>query len=229
MKEKVLNCLKPTLGKTVLTLGFLGWQYGYSFLGLRLNIITQYGKYLPKLFSGVDWNNYFVRNFSLFLVWVAVALVIFAVIWIFQVISVALYNRKIKKDYINAPEEEYSRLLKTKNKYFEHLKSKIFWFAGILIIFIALFAISDLLEQIRFFVLDSIVWNAHESGATIDMYSAPYTIGSFVVLGFIWYFISAFIIWVFTEQKTKEQEEEIAEKHFAIKVDTGLFGENKED
>jgi hypothetical protein len=229
MKEKITHFIKPTMGKVILALGFLSWQYGYSYLGLRINFLTQYGVYFSKSFSGVDWNNYFIRNFSLFLVWVGIALIIFFGIWLIQLISVTMYNQKIRKNFLNQPTTDYAHLLKDKNRFSVHLKSKLFWLAGIMIFFISLFALSDLIEQIRYATLDSIVWSAFENGTTIDMYSPPYTIGSFVTMIIPWYFISAFIVGLFAEQKSKEQEEEISEEHFAIEVDSNLPTDARED
>jgi hypothetical protein len=229
MKNQIINYLKPTLGKIILMIGFLGWQYEYSHLGLRADFLNQYGEYFGRTLSIVDWNNYFIRNLSLFFVWIIVALLIFVGIWVFQSISIALYNHNIKKNYLNQPEKDYQHLLKNRSNFTHHLKSKLFWFAGIMIILISLFALSDLFEQLRFTTLDSIVWNAFENGTTIDMYSLPLTIGSFVVMGIMWYFVSAFIVWLFVEQKSKEQEEDISEQHFAVSVDTNTPSDQEED
>jgi hypothetical protein len=207
----------------------LGWQYGYSYMGLRIDILSRYGAYFSKSFTGVDWNNYFIRNFSLFIVWVVVALAIFFGIWIIQNLSVTLYNQKIKKGYLNQPEIDYAHLLKSRNTLKVHLKSKIFWFAGTIILFISLFALSDLIEQIRFNTLDSIVWTAFENGTMVDMYSLPYTIGSFVVMIIPWYVIATAVTFIYTEQKSEEREEDISDKHFAIEVDSSIPKDSEED
>jgi hypothetical protein len=225
MKERIINYLKPSIGKVGLMLTFITWQYFYSYQNIRMDFLASYGEYFTSALSAFDWGNYFVRNLSLFIVWILVAVIIFAAIWLVEVVANLVHNLKVKKEYANKKVGDYSHLLKDNIHFLEHLRSRSLWIAGIMIFLISLFALSDLFERLRFSILDGMMWNALESGETVDFYSNNYVIASFVLFAIAWYFIGALLVWIFEEQKSKDDEEKISKEHFAIEVDTEASNE----
>lgn len=219
MKENIINFIKPTVGKIALSLSFLAWQYFYSYQNIRMEFLYGYSEYLTSALSAFNWGNYFVRNFSLFLIWIIVAVIIFLGIWFSETILNLFHNLKIKKKYANQKESNYEHLLKENIKLAEHLRSRSLWISGIMIFLISLFALSDLFERLRFSLLDGILWKAFEAGTEIDFYNNNYIAFSFVVFVFFWYLLAALIIWIFAEQKEEVKEEKIAKEHYAVRVD----------
>lgn len=226
MKENIKQVFKPTLGKIVLTFALLSWQYFYSYQNIRLEFLSGFGEYITSSLSYFNWGNYFIQNISLFFVWILIAVIIFPIIWFIEIFSTGVHNLRIKRKYINQPGTDYLQLLKNKKGFLDYLRSRSLWIAGILIIIISLFALSDLFERMRYSILEGLMWNAFSAGATVDFYSTSYTIWSFVVFSLVWYLVSSLIFWVFMGQKVNEDEEKITKEHYAVSVDNS---KNEED
>lgn len=229
MKDKLKDFFKPTISKLVLAFLFLAWQYFYSFTALKIDSLTQVFDYILKGLGLVNWNNYFVRTGSLIFIWLFVSVVIFIMIWGFERISIFLYNRKVEKKYINQPKEDYKDILKSKQiEFSKHFVHYSLWAGGVLFILMSLFVFSDLLENIRFNLLDTFLWNLQENGEEIDFNNLILLIISFVTLYPFWYIFSCVVNWLFKEGKMVEDEEEIFEEHSAVVIkDTS--SDNEED
>jgi hypothetical protein len=218
MKEQIKLFLKPSIAKVAFALVLLGWQYFYSYQKIRLEFLAGIGDYLTKSLSNFNWGSYFVRNLSLFFIWIISAVVIFITMWLLEIFFTSVHNLRVRKKYLNQPGIDYTHLLRDNKKLLDHMHSRSLWLTGILITLISLFSISDLIEGLRLSIIEDLMWNAFESGTIVDFNSTNYTIWSFVALSLVWYLIASLIIWIFTRQKVEENEEIIAEEHYAVSM-----------
>lgn len=220
MNEKIKTFLKPSAAKIALAIIFLLWQYFYNYVGMNFDFAGQLLDYIAKGLGLVSWNNYFVRTGSLVLIWVLVAFFIFIGIWFFERASIALHNRKIEKNYMNQPKENYQELLKSqKNSFKRHFLSNAIWAGGFLLFITVLFLISGQIENIRFWVLDTFTWNLIENGQEIETNETLTVVISFLAMAPIWYLVSCVHLWVFEEGKVKIEEEEIDSEHVPVVID----------
>lgn len=219
MNEKIKDFFRPTWAKLFVTLFFISWQYFYSFqLGFQYlrDIVPNITQYISNSLSIVAWNNYFIRTGSLFIIWILVAFIIFLALWVFEKFAVSIHNARVMRQYVNKPRKDYEHLLKkNKVKFSSHLLVNAVWVGGIIAIILSLFFISEQIEKLRVWAVDTMVWNAFESGSEVNPESPTSLIISFVGMLPVWYLVSCFNFWIFQEAKIEEEEEKEAEEHFS--------------
>lgn len=220
MGNRAKDFFRPTLSKIFVTLFLISWQYFYSYqLGLEYlrDAVPILAQYLASGFGLVSWNNYFIRTGSLFFVWILVAFIIFLALWVFEKAAISLHNTRVVKKYVNKPKHDYEHLLRSpKVKFSSHILANAIWVGGVILMLFALFFLSDLIEQFRFWAVDTITWNAFEAGTEVSADSVTFLALSFAVMVPIWYLVVCVNAWVFREAKIEEEEEEIIEEHYAI-------------
>lgn len=220
MNGKVSQYLKPTFGKMALSIVFVAWQFFYSYQDYGFEFFSSNLKFLGTGFGYFDWGNSSSRIFSLLLVWIFVAIVIFLGIWAFESLSVILHNRIVEKRYVNRPTSDYEHLLRESKANFSFLRRRVLWLVGILLLLLSFFLLSDGVEAVRKGVIDFLSLWLFDRGYSFNLSGSFAIVLSFVILTFFWYWVSLFIISVFKIQISEEEKEQITENHFAVDVET---------
>lgn len=219
MGDKTKDFFRLTWGKIFAASFFVSWQYFYSFRYDENFVIglAGLGQYLTGGLTLISWNNYFVRTGSLFLIWIVVAFIIFICLWVFEKAATSIHNSRVMKEYINRPKHDYEHLLKsTKVKFSSHLLVNAIWVGGALMVLFSLFFVSDQLENLRFWAMDTLAWNAFEGGAEVNIEGIVPLAISFAAMLPFWYLVVCTNVWIFKEAKVEEEEEELIEEHFAL-------------
>jgi hypothetical protein len=220
MKENLKNYFKPTWGKLFLALAYVSWQYFYNYQGANIPFSADISSYLTTGLAYINWGNFFIKNLSLVGIWILLALVIYAVIFGFELVSNSLHNARVKKEYQNTDPADYQHKLKTREVFLKtHLVAHLIWTGGIIMILLGFFFVSPQLEALRFSIYDRLFWAMVEGGVTLEYNNLTFTIFSFVSFLPLWYLYTSLVFFSFQESKLEEEKEEITEEHYAVVVD----------
>lgn len=220
---------KPTRWTLTLTVSLVMWQYFYAFRGIDYQGLRQLRSYFGFSLSIVNWDNFLIRTFSLGIIWVIVALIIFFLLLFFESYNVAAHNRRIEKKYVNQPKDDYAHLLRVKNiKFKDHFATQLYLSAGIILIPAGFFMLSGVIEGLREGLLQAFSSRMLESGTFVDTSATWVVATSFLLVIPFWYLLAATDSWCFKRNIERRGDEEIASEHYAIEVQEKK-PEDKED
>jgi hypothetical protein len=225
MKEILKKSFRPNLINICAAFLLLAWQYFYNFQGIRVESFGFLGQYFSIGLRIVDWNNYFVRSFFMVILWLLVAFLIFATIWLVEYTSIRSHNKKVEKGLIN--NEATNVIKKQQFKIDFHVKG-VLYLSGSLLSFVAgFFLFSGILEKIRYVVTDVIVLNFIENNVAIDYASSYIQIVGFVAMFPVWYLYASLVAFLYFASREKMDTAKISDEHFAVVVDEDSLEETE--
>jgi hypothetical protein len=228
MKDSILSFLKPRPWTVIFALFLVAWQYLYAFRGVDFEYISNIRSYFGFGLSAINWNNFMVRTLSMALIWIIVAGVIFFGLWLAEMYVVSAHNRKISKNYINQPKENYAHLLKTRDVSFKkHFVAQIWLSAFIICIPLGMFLVTGLVESLRSSVVIYFLTSAQDSGMELDYNSVSIVVTSFLFTVPVWYLYGCFDSWLLVRSREGSAAAQIADDHYAVPVED--FAEVSED
>lgn len=212
--------LKPTFFNIFFALIISSWQYFYSFQSGQFEILNNVRNYLSIVFGMIDWENYIMRAFSLLLIWIFVALVIFVFAVTFESLSVAMHNRKVQARFVNQQDEDFTHLLKSREITLKrHFLPFSLYSAAFMMTVFAFSSGADILESIRFSAVDSILLGLLENGVEINFNSQLNIVVSYGICFLVWYLFGSGINFLFKYGQEKNQEEKDEEEHFGAVIE----------
>lgn len=219
MKGQVSNFLKPRLWTVFLSLTLVAWQYVYAFRGIDFEALGKIRTYFGFGLAAINWNNFLVRTLSMGLIWILVAFVIFLLLWLTESYIVGSHNRRIAREYVNRPKEDFAHLLRSRNRNLGNTMGSVLWFSSFLVLIpIGLFMVAGLLEMIRSNLVISYVASAQEAGTEIDFFNVNLLVISFLATLPFWYLYSCLDTFCFLKSKREEGVLKIEIDHYAVPV-----------
>jgi hypothetical protein len=220
MKEGILSFFKPRFWTIIFSVILVAWQYLYGFRGVDFELLATVRNYFGFGLSAINWNNFAVRTLSMALIWVVVAGIIFFFLWLAEAYVVSSHNRKLSKNYINQPKDNFSHLLRTRDISFKkHFVSMLWLSAFIVLIPIGLFLVSGLIESVRSNIVITYLVSAQEAGMEVDYNSVSIVTVSFLATLPIWYLYACFDSWCLAKSREGQAEAKIADDHYAVPVE----------
>jgi hypothetical protein len=230
MKERVGSFLKPRFWTVFLALILVAWQYVYAFRGIDLELLAKIRTYFGFGLQAINWNDFLIRTLSMAAIWVFVALIIFLLLWLAETYVIGSHNRKIQRQYVNRPQEDFNHLLKSSSHSLSGRLISVLWFSTFIILIpIGLFMLAGLFEALRSNAVITYILAAQENGMEVDYYSLNLVIISFLATLPFWYLFSCFDTFCYMQSRKEKSVQKIENDHYAVPViDPASFAEEAE-
>jgi len=213
--KAVFDFLKPRTSIIFFSVLALTWQYFYSFAQYNQGYFKVIREYLKISLDLVAWENVVIRTLSLGLIWIIVALVIFLTLVAFENFSIFFYNRRVEKEYLNRPKEDFDHLLKKRELTIKrHLPAHLLLSAAFLIYLFSIITGTDFIENIRGHLVENYFLNLQWTLRTIDFNASMPQVISFLFSFVFWYLISCLANFLYRKSSQLHEEEKIVEDHY---------------